>query len=72
MTSETLTLKTKQSELEAAGYKHLGHENDWYLNPPEEKKNCKHQIHGIDDGSKCDHLYWCDECKIYWKMDSGD
>lgn len=63
----------KYNELKVAGYKNFGYENGWKDEPAEvmHHKSSNHETHQLDD-NRGDHIYWCDECKIFWQMDSSD
>lgn len=58
-----------------AGYKNLGYANGWTKDNPDEYDNhrcLEHSTGSVQNSYTCDHLYWCDECKIFWMEDSGD
>lgn len=63
----------KFNELKRSGYKGFGYENGWKEEPHEVHihKSVTHETHTVNDNHG-DHIYWCDECKIFWLMDSSD
>lgn len=61
------------TKLETKDYKFLGYDNDWYMNPPLEIIKCREAKHTPEHSEvDCVHTYTCNECRITWKMDSGD
>lgn len=66
------------------GYKYLGYQNDWpvigregfvaIIQLPKEYEECRAKGHKLQGTSTRygQHHYWCPECKIEWRCDSGD
>jgi hypothetical protein len=55
------------------GYDNIGLMNAWGIVYPKEWKHCiKNHRHTMVVVGNCHTIHYCDECRIYWEIDSSD
>ncbi len=64
--------KELERRLDNEGYKCLGWANGW-LDTPKEVTDCSHTTKYVNHNYRgTDNTAYCEECKWYYKVDSGD